>query len=78
MKSNYISSTELCKKYNFNKIRLLNWIQKKYIKAKKVNAVIVHPTRGGIAKMKTKIWMVDEDSFLAIPAFIRKNYKVKS
>lgn len=57
---------ELCKKYNFNYFRLLRWIKKGYVKAKKEKVEKV---------IKSTKWLIDEESFLSIPAFIRKSRK---
>ncbi|MCX7911326.1 MAG: hypothetical protein N2505_07110 [Endomicrobia bacterium] len=57
---------ELCKKYNFNYFRLLRWIKKGYVKAKKEKVEKV---------IRSTKWLIDEESFLSIPAFIRKSRK---
>lgn len=72
-----IPISEFCKKYNFDYYRLLRWIKKGYVKAVKKEVVLKHKAHRAKkeAIQKVNMWYVDEDSFLAIPAFVRRGRK---
>ncbi|MCX7911141.1 MAG: hypothetical protein N2505_06155 [Endomicrobia bacterium] len=70
---------DLCLKYNFDYNRLLRWIKRGYVKAEKRNVRILHKgyrQRTSVSQ-DVDMWFVDEDSFLSIPAFVRRNKKEK-
>ncbi|MCM8788046.1 MAG: hypothetical protein NC935_08375 [Candidatus Omnitrophica bacterium] len=76
----YLTLKQLKEKYNFSsKLRLYNWVKRGWLKAKTGKYTYLHKVRGGkMAKNTVDCFLVDEESFLEIPTFIRQSYKVKN
>lgn len=74
----YLSLKEIMEKYGMKRSRLIDWIKRGWVKGKKRMMTFSHKVKGGgKAEDRREIWVIDEESFLKIPEFLRKNYKVK-
>ena len=74
----YLTLPELCKKYDQKYFRIYQWIKRGWLKATKAKIPIKGKSKkGGLYDNTTIAYIIKEEDWLEIPAFLR-NKKRKS